>query len=43
MGEQSSSGKSYGDLFTYEKSRRGKGLAFTNTDKQFIIQCSFGS
>ncbi|MDO5424062.1 MAG: leucine-rich repeat domain-containing protein [Eubacteriales bacterium] len=27
--EQSSSSKSYGDLFTYEKSRRGKGLAVT--------------
>ena len=29
QGEQSSSGKSYGDLFSYEKSRRGKGLAVT--------------
>ena len=27
QGEQSSSGKSYGDLFKYEKSRKGKGLA----------------
>ncbi|MDO4336944.1 MAG: leucine-rich repeat protein [Eubacteriales bacterium] len=29
QGEQPSSGKAYGDLFTYEKSRRGKGLAVT--------------
>ena len=29
QGEQSSSGKFYGDLFTYERSRRGKGLAVT--------------
>ena len=29
QGEQSSSSKSYGDHFIYEKSRRGKGLAVT--------------
>lgn len=29
QGEQATSGKSYGDLFTYEKSRRGNGLAVT--------------
>lgn len=29
QGETSSSGKFYGDLFTYEKSRHGKGLAVT--------------
>ena len=29
QGEQSSYGRSYGDLFTYEKSCRGKGLAVT--------------
>ena len=40
QGEQSSSGRSYGDLFTYEKSRKGKGLAvtgFRGDKKQTII------
>ena len=37
---KSSSGKSYGDLFVYEKSRRGNGLAVTG----FRVQvCSFVS
>lgn len=29
QGESTSSGKSYGDLFTYERSQRGKGLSVT--------------
>ncbi len=42
QGEPSSSGKSYGDLFTYEKSCRGKGLAVTgfrgDKNKTIIFQ-----
>lgn len=47
QGEQSSSGKSYGDLFTYEKSRRGKGLAVTgfrgDKNKTIIFQNRSGN
>lgn len=45
--EQSSSGKSYGDLFTYEKSRRGKGIAVTgfrgDKNKTIIFQNKSGN
>lgn len=45
--EQSSSGKFYGDLFTYEKSRRGKGLAVTgfrgDKNKTIIFQNRSGN
>lgn len=40
QGEQASSGKSYGDLFTYERSHRGKGLSvigFHGDKNQTII------
>lgn len=47
QGEQSSSGRSYGDLFTYEKSRRGKGLAVTgfrgDKNKTIIFQNKSGN
>ena len=47
QGEQSSSGRSYGDLFTYEKSRRGKGLAVTgfcgDKNKTIIFQNRSGN
>lgn len=47
QGEQSSSGRSYGDLFTYEKSRRGKGLAVTgfrgDMNKTIIFQNRSGN
>lgn len=47
QGEQSSSGKSYGDLFTYVKSRRGKGLAVTgfrgDKNKTIIFQNRSGN
>lgn len=47
QGEQASSGKSYGDLFTYERSHRGKGLAvigFRGDKNQTIIfQNKFGN
>lgn len=47
QGEQLSSGRSYGDLFTYEKSRRGKGLAVTgfrgDKNKTIIFQNKSGN
>ena len=47
QGEQTSSGRSYGDLFTYEKSRRGKGLAVTgfrgDKNKTIIFQNRSGN
>lgn len=47
QGEQSSSGRSYGDLFTYEKSRKGKGLAVTgfrgDKNKTIIFQNRTGN
>ena len=47
QGEQLSSGRSYGDLFTYEKSRRGKGLAVTgfrgDKNKTIIFQNRSGN
>lgn len=47
QGELSSSGKAYGDLFTYEKSRRGKGLAVTgfrgDKNKTIIFQNRSGN
>lgn len=47
QGEQSSSSKSYGDLFIYEKSRRGKGLAVTgfrgDKNKTIIFQNRSGN
>lgn len=47
QGEQSAAGKSYGDLFTYEKSRRGKGLAVTgfrgDKNKTIIFQNRSGN
>ena len=47
QGESSSSGRSYGDLFTYEKSRRGKGLAVTgfrgDKNKTIIFQNRSGN
>ena len=47
QGEQSSSGKAYGDLFTYERSRRGKGLAVTgfqgNKNQTIIFQNRSGN
>lgn len=47
QGEQSSSGKAYGDLFTYEKSRKGKGLAVTgfrgDKNKTIIFQNKSGN
>ena len=47
QGEQPSSGKAYGDLFTYERSRRGKGLAVTgfrgNKNQTIIFQNRSGN
>lgn len=47
QGEQSSSGKAYGELFTYEKSRKGKGLAVTgfrgDKNKTIIFQNKSGN
>ncbi len=47
QGETVSSGKSYGDLFTYERSHRGKGLAVTGfrggKNQTVIFQNRFGS
>ena len=44
---ESSSGRSYGDLFTYEKSRKGKGLAVTgfrgDKNKTIIFQNRTGN
>lgn len=44
---KSSSGKSYGDLFVYEKSRRGNGLAVTgfrgDKDQTIIFQNRYGN
>ncbi len=47
QGEPSSSGKSYGDLFTYERSSRGQGLAVTgfrgDKNRTVIFQNKFGN
>lgn len=47
QGETSSSGKSYGDLFTYERSTRGNGLAVTgfrgDKNKTIIFQNRSGN
>lgn len=47
QGEQSSSGKAYGDLFTYERSHKGKGLAVTgfqgNKNQTIIFQNKSGN
>ena len=47
QGELSSSGRAYGDLFTYERSRRGKGLAVTgfrgDKNKTIIFQNRSGN
>ena len=47
QGEQSSSGKVYGDLFTYERSHKGKGLAVTgfrgNKNQTIIFQNRSGN
>ena len=47
QGEQSSSGKAYGDLFNYERSHKGKGLAVTgfqgNKSQTIIFQNRSGN
>lgn len=47
QGEQPSSGKAYGDLFTYERSQRGKGLSVTgfrgNKNQTIIFQNRSGN